>query len=90
MKPVSPVMPGSEGIEVIYAKDQPEYIPLPAVHLDTPSRPIVSRWRLDNDEREAIASGADIVLTLLSFGMPLTPSHLQVVMPDAMPVLLED
>ena len=90
MNPVSPVMPGSESIEVVYAKDQPEYSPLPAVYLDTPSRPVISRWRLTDEERLAVASGADVVLTLLSFGGPLTPSHLQVCMPDAMPVFVEE
>lgn len=89
MIPVSPVMPGSETIELVYGKNQPEYVPLPAVYLDTPSRPVLSRWRLSDEERAAVAAGADIVLTLLSFGNPLTSSHLQVVMPDEMPVLLE-
>jgi len=54
------------------------------------SRPVISRWRLTDEERQAIAAGADIVLTLLSFGGPLTPSHLQVTMPDEMPVLVEE
>jgi hypothetical protein len=83
-------MPGSEAIEVVYAKDQPDYNPLPAVYLDTPSRPVLSRWRLTHDERVSVAAGADIVLTLLSFGQPLTPSHLQVCMPDEMPVFVEE
>jgi hypothetical protein len=82
-------MPGSEPIEVVYAKDQPEYQPLPAVWIEGPTRPVVSRWRLSEEERKEVAAGADIVLTLLSFGNPLTPSHLQVCMPDEMPVLVE-
>jgi hypothetical protein len=97
MEPVSPVMPGSESIEVVYGKGQKEYQELPAVYLDTPSRPVLSRWRLTDEERMAVSEGADIVLTLLSFQgqcpmchTPLTPSHLQVVMPDAMPVFVEE
>lgn len=90
MQPVSPVMPGAELIEVVYGKNQPEYVPLPAVYLDTPSRPVLTRWRLTDEERAAIAAGADIVLTLLSFGRPLTPSYLQVCMPHEMPVFTEE
>lgn len=95
MQPVSPVMPGSESIEIVYGANQEEYIPLPAVYLDTPSRPVITRWRLTDEERTKIAEGADIVLTLLSFSTPenprpLTPSHLQVCMPNEMPVFVEE
>lgn len=89
MMPVSPVMPGSAPIETIFGKDQPEYIPLPAVYLDTRSRPVVTRWRLTNEERAAIAAGADIVIQQMTFHEPLQPINAQVVMPDAMPVLME-
>jgi hypothetical protein len=90
MNPVSPVMPGSASIERIYGANQPEYVPLPAVYLDTPSRAVITRWRLTDEERNAVAAGADIVLSLLTFGQPLAPSHMQVVMPDEMPVLLDE
>lgn len=73
------------------ADSRPGKLPaLPCYFPRTSSRPVLSRWRLTDEERAAIANGADLVLTLLSFGQPLTPSHLQVVMPDEMPVLLED
>lgn len=89
-------MPGSESIEVTYGKDQPEYIPLPGVYLDTPSASVITRWRFDDEERAKIAAGADVVMTLLRFrksdGTPhrLTPSHLQVCLPDEMPILIEE
>ena len=89
MHPVSPVMPGSEPIETVFAKDQPEYLPLPTVFLDTPERPVVSRWRFTDEEREAIANGADLILTQLTFQNPLQPQHVQVCFPDQMPVLVE-
>jgi hypothetical protein len=84
-------MPGSKPIEVVYAEHQEEYIPLPAVYVDMENcRIVVSRWRLSDEESEKVMSGGDIVLQLLigkqSF---LTPSHLQVSMPDEMPVLVE-
>jgi hypothetical protein len=83
-------MPGSESIEVVFGKGQPEYEPLPAVYLDTLSRPVLSRWRFTEEERAAIAAGADIVLTILTFGGPLAPSHLQVVKPEEMPLFVEE
>ena len=39
MRPVSPVIPGYQDKEVIFAKDQPEYLPLPALRLDDPLQP---------------------------------------------------
>jgi hypothetical protein len=89
MEAVSPVMPGSEPIEIILGKDQPEYMPLPVVYLNSPSVPMLSRWRLSEEERAAVAEGADIVLTQLTFGGLFRPVNLQIVAPDAMPALLE-
>jgi hypothetical protein len=90
MNPVSPVMPGSEPIEIVLGKDQPEYIPIPAVYLSTQNLPMVTRWRFDDAERAAIAAGADIVYTQWTFGLPFHPMHLQVTMPDAAPELIEE
>lgn len=89
MKSVSPVMPGSAPIEIMLGKDQPEYIPLPAVYLDSISRPMLTRWRLSPEERCAIALGADIVLTQLTFHHPFQPVNLQICMPDEMPEIVE-
>jgi hypothetical protein len=91
MQSVSPVMPGSKSIEVVYAEHQEEYTPLPAVYVDMETcRIVVSRWRLSDEERERVLAGGDIVLQLLIGKRDLlTPSHLQVAMPDEMPVLVE-
>jgi hypothetical protein len=90
MQAVSPVMRGSESIEVVLAKDQPQYAPLPIVWLNTPSQAMVSRWRLTDEERAAIADGADIVLQQLTFRNPFQPVNLQVVMPNDNPLLVEE
>lgn len=90
MMPVSPVMPGSGPIEHILAKDQPEYEPLPMVYLDRDDRPVISRWRFTDEERALISQGADIVLTQLTFQQLFQPVHLQVTMPDANPILIEE
>lgn len=90
MMPVSPVMPGSEAIEVVIGANQPEYIPLPAVYLTANTCPMLTRWRLTDEEREAVANGADIILSQLTFWQPFRPVHIQVCMPDEMPLLLDE
>jgi hypothetical protein len=89
MNAVSPIMPGSEAIEIVLGKDQPEYLPLPAVYLNTATVPMVTRWRFTDEERAAIAAGADVVMTQLTFGQPFQPVHLQVTMPGEMPIWVE-
>jgi hypothetical protein len=71
MTPVSPVIPGMEGLDVIYAKDQPEYNPLPTVR--SSDGKVTSRWAFTPAEKEAIANGAELYLTLWTFGQPLQP-----------------
>ena len=90
MMPVSPVMPGSGPIEIVLGKDQPEYAPLPAVYLNNRFCPVITRWRLSDGERKAVAEGADVVLTQLTFGNPFSPVHLQVAGQDETPLLLEE
>jgi hypothetical protein len=82
-------MRGSKSIEVLLGADQPQYETLPALYLDTVSRPMVTRWRFSKEERQAIAEGADIVLQQLTFGSLFQPVNLQVVMPDQDPLLIE-
>jgi hypothetical protein len=83
-------MPGSGPIEIVLGKDQPAYVPLPAVYLDTPSRLMITRWRLTEEERSEIACGADIVLQQLTFRQPFQPVNLQVVYPEDAPVFVEE
>lgn len=77
MEPVSPVL-GEEfaAYEVIYAADQPEYIPLPVLKSD--NGVLLSRWRLTSEERAAIAGGADILLSSWTFNRPLQPVRVEV------------
>lgn len=91
MNPCSPVMPGSESIETVFMEDGSEHIQIPSVVIEYEfMRIAVSRWRLTDQERDAIARGADVVLQLLvGKHQLLTPSNLQVVMPDESPTLIE-
>jgi hypothetical protein len=88
MNAVSPVMPGSEEVEKALERSAFHCCWMPSVKLDGPTGPVLSRWRLTDEEREQIAAGADIVMTQLTFDDPFRPTHLQVTMPDEYPVLL--
>lgn len=68
-----PVIDGLEGKEVVYAEDQPEYIPLRTLVGNDKQRRVLSRWSPTAEQRLAIADGADIYLQLLTFGEPLQP-----------------
>lgn len=74
-----PVIEGRESEEVVFAKDQPQYKPLRCLVDDSRGdRRVMSRWSPTNEQRKAIADGADIYLTLLTHGNPLQPILMQV------------
>lgn len=77
-----PVVPGREAEEVVFAKDQPEYIPLRTLVYETFPQSgdvrVMSRWTLTDEQRKVVAEGGDIYLTCLTFGRPLQPVLLAV------------
>lgn len=75
MQPVSPVIPGLELPEVVYAKDQPEYNPLPVFKDENGT--VVSRWRLTWRERLCVLLRGDVYLTVMTFNRPLQPVRLE-------------
>lgn len=58
---------------VTYAKRQPSYRPLPVARLAGKEGRVVSRWTLTPEERARIATGEDLYLEVLTFGLPLQP-----------------
>jgi hypothetical protein len=70
MVPVSPVVPGNQEFEVIYAEKQPEYSPLPALRTE---KSMLTRWHLSAEERAHIANGGDLFICCLTFGQPPYP-----------------
>lgn len=67
--PVSPVVKGLEMFELTFGggkNNQPEYKPLPSLR---GNGCITSRWTFTPDERQAIANGGDILLTLWTGGI---------------------
>lgn len=79
MTPVEPSV--AEGSHlVIYAEDQPEYIPLPAaVDIDGV---VTTEWEPDADELQALLCGGRIRLCVHTFKRPLQPVSLDVLPPE--------
>ena len=69
MTPISPVLTDEFRFgEVIFGNTQEEYIPLPV--LRSPAGVLMSRWKLTDEERKAIAQGADVLLSVWSSAHP--------------------
>lgn len=73
MKPIE-----FKGQNTIFAKDQPEYQPLPALKLKTPEGDVISCWELSLKERIKLLFTGKLWVSLLSFNKPLTPSYFTV------------
>ena len=63
---------------IVFAKDQPEYQPLPALRLDTPQGEVISCWKLSFKERLQVLVFGRVWVSLMMFNKPLTPSFLSV------------
>ena len=72
--PVSPVVPGLEPYEIVLAKNQPEYRPLPILVGRRPLYSAMARWQLTDEERRLIAEGADVYVSQMTFGHGYQPS----------------
>lgn len=63
----------------VYAENQKEYMPLPALTFENDSQGnVISCWRLNWREKLLILFTGKVYLNLLSFNKPLTPSYLAV------------
>lgn len=63
---------------IVFAKDQPEYQPLPALKIDSSMGEVVSCWKLSFWERIRVLFLGRVWMSLASFNRPLTPSFLAV------------
>jgi len=80
MKAVQPQVPGYD--THILAREQTEYVQLPAVFTEVANVPcVVTRWTFTPEERAAIAAGADVWLEMLTFGERANPVRLGVECP---------
>ncbi len=60
---------------VVYAKDQPEYLPLPAHK--TNEGYVTSCWSLDWKEKLKVLFSGKVFVTCLTFNQPLQPLRVQ-------------
>jgi hypothetical protein len=60
-----------EGCNVTYAKDQPEYLPLPAYR--NISGDVTSCWKMNFKERLKALFTGKVYFTLLTFNNPIQP-----------------
>ena len=58
---------------VVYAENQPEYIPLPAFKSDTTNGEVISCWKLSFKERIRILFKGELWISMMTFNKPLTP-----------------
>ena len=96
MNSVSPVLTEAEvEAERVIALDQPEYYPVISLRInygglnrDQVSEATLTRYRFTDKDREAIAKGADLILSQPHHG-PLMPIGLQLAMPNQYPIAEE-
>lgn len=69
MKPIE-----FEGCNVVFAKDQPEYTPLPAFKDEQGN--VVICWELTNEDFEKLVETRRVYLSLKTFNNPLQPVFL--------------
>lgn len=59
---------------VVFAKDQPEYQPLPAFKNQSELGEVISCWQLSFPERLRLLFSGKLWVSLMTFNKPLTPS----------------
>jgi hypothetical protein len=82
MKPASPVIVGLEQYEIKFGEGQPEYQVLPALRSSTPEHAVMSRWE---PTRQMIANGADIFVSVWTFGNSYPPTLVRVLNKNSSP-----
>ena len=88
MEPMNQVVPGFDLPTVVYAKDQPEYIPLPCLKED--DGVITIRWKLSWRERWLIFRNGCLWHQVNTFNEPLQPIKLSAVCPLPTPFSYPD
>jgi hypothetical protein len=63
---------------IVFAENQPEYTPLPALKFDTSQGEVVTCWKLSFKERLKILMFGKIWLSVLTFNQPLSPIYMSV------------
>lgn len=84
MKPASPVLPGHEHVikETVFGAGQPQYTSLPAVIVPGSEGEVLTRWEFSEEEKLAIANGASLYLSVMTFGRSFHPVLLRIASAD--------
>jgi hypothetical protein len=90
MKPASPVIVGLERYEIKLGEGQPEYQVLPALRSTTPEHAVMSRWEPSPEERQMIAKGADIFVSIWTFDNLYPPTLVRVMNKNSAPKVISD
>lgn len=62
------------GTNVVFGKDQPEYLPLPAYKVPgDPKGAIITKWKLSPEELAKVQETGEIYLSMLTFNQPMQP-----------------
>ena len=77
MIPVEPKRPHYGAARITFAKDQPEYTPLPAC-IDS-SGLVLTEWEFTAEDLAAILNGGRLRLWVWTFRQPLQPMMLEAV-----------
>jgi len=77
MIPVTPQEHQEGGRLVIYAEDQPEYLPLPVSKTD--DGVLMSEWEPTPEERAVLAAGGRIRIFTHTYNKPLQPFSVEAV-----------
>ena len=83
MKAIRPVVPhpiAEPTLDINMGERQPEYVTLPVTAIDRGDHFVsLSRWELSEEERKAIAEGADLVHQVIHTKGAYPPMHIGVV-----------
>lgn len=79
MKPVTPIVPGLNLMETVYAENQPPYKPLPVFRYDDGT--VLMRWHMTLWERIVVLFRGNMYVWLMTFNQPLQPISLKVLPP---------
>lgn len=63
---------------IVFAENQPEYLPLPALKIESKEGEVITCWKLSFKERIKVLLFGNVWMSLMSFNSPLTPSMLAV------------
>jgi len=63
---------------IVFAENQPEYKPLPALKIEGKEGVVISCWGLSFKERVKVLFTGKVWLSLWSFNEPLTPSYMAI------------